>query len=106
MAGVGYPARGGVPSPAAPRSGRMMSPRAVSTSSWISWKPNLAVKHSLEAVMWRRTAARLRNRPLVLRLGSESAQAVALSDLTSAKHGQGTAEPRFRELSGCSCELE
>ena len=29
--------------------------------------PSLAARHSLEAAMWRRTAARLRNRPLLAR---------------------------------------
>ena len=35
----------------------------VRTSTWISRKPMLAMKHGLEAAMCRRTAAQLRNRP-------------------------------------------
>ena len=34
----------------------------VRTSTWISWKPRLAALHCLEAAIWRRIAARLRNR--------------------------------------------
>ncbi len=37
----------------------------VRTSTWISRKPIFAAQHGLEAAMWRRTAARLRNRPLL-----------------------------------------
>jgi hypothetical protein len=43
----------------------------IRTLTWISLarNPKLAAKHSLGAAMWRRTAARLRNRSLVLGLG-------------------------------------
>ena len=41
----------------------MTSESLVRTSTWISLMPSLTARHGLEAAMWRRTAARLRNRP-------------------------------------------
>ncbi len=58
LAGVGRPGR--VP--------RRLTPAMTSlvwTSTWISRKPILAAQHGLQAAMWRRTADRLRNRPLL-----------------------------------------
>ena len=47
--------------PAAPPPPAMTSPGRAST--WISRKPMSAARQDLAAAMWRRTAARLRNRP-------------------------------------------